>query len=400
MPAPRLRLFQMFMSLPLLACAAGASAIDETSAGSRAAERIEAAIAGGVQFLIERQEGDQSAEWPYEGVYRAGGEIPIGYRVGGTAIAAAALLYAPQQQADLRKVEAIERAVDFIIHAADHPLMAHEFDATYDVRGWGYAYGLWFLLIAKEAGSDADGMDDAIQFFIDGIIATEIPQRGGWNYARRAGFKQPGAPSPFMTAATLQAIFAARAAGFEVPDELIERGIASLKRAKQPSGGYVYSGFAHERSRDGVPGAVGRMLVAESTLYLCGEATQADVRGAVDAFLVHWEWLEKRRAQHGTHAMPYGVAPYYFFFAHLYAAQAVELLPEQERAEYRRRVNERLFAVQSEDGTWNDRIFPRSAAYGTAMSMLALMMPNLPPPPTWSKEDKDQEDESDDPQGE
>ena len=27
------------------------------------------------------------------------------------------------------------------------------------------------------------------------------------------------------------------------------------------------------------------------------------------------------------------------------------------------------------DGTWNDRVFPRSASYGTAMSVLAILAP-------------------------
>lgn len=347
-------------------------------------ERIDAAVARAAELLLTMQEGDENAEWPYEGVYRVRGEIPIGYRVGGTAITGMALLGAPPTQESTDQADAIQRAVNFVISAKDHPLMAHEFEATYDVRGWGYAYGLAFLLRAKDNGLDLDEMDEAIEFFLEGIARTEIPRHGGWNYARREGFDRPGAPSPFMTAATLQALFAAKASGYDVSEEIVERGLSCLQRAKQNSGGYVYSGLAHPRSRDGVPGAVGRMLVAESTLHLAGKASQADVRSAVDAFLVHWEWLEKRRAQQGTHAPPYGVAPYYFHFAHYYAAQAVELLPMHERAEYRRRINERLFATQAENGSWNDRVFPRSAAYGTAMSMLALMMPDLPPPAKWT----------------
>jgi hypothetical protein len=29
--------------------------------------------------------------------------------------------------------------------------------------------------------------------------------------------------------------------------------------------------------------------------------------------------------------------------------------------------------VRDADGTWNDRVFPRSASFGTAMSVLALL---------------------------
>jgi hypothetical protein len=64
-------------------------------------------------------------------------------------------------------------------------------------------------------------------------------------------------------------------------------------------------------------------------------------------------------------------------FAHFYAAQCVELLPEVERGEYRRRINALLFSVREENGSWNDRVFERSAAYGTAMAISAIMQPAL-----------------------
>ena len=45
-----------------------------------------------VELLVELQEPD--GQWAYEGVYRVARQIPVGYRVGGTAIVADTLLYA------------------------------------------------------------------------------------------------------------------------------------------------------------------------------------------------------------------------------------------------------------------------------------------------------------------
>ena len=49
-----------------------------------------------VQYLLKAQEGIVEetviGEWPYEGVYRERGQIPPGYRVGGTAIVLRALI--------------------------------------------------------------------------------------------------------------------------------------------------------------------------------------------------------------------------------------------------------------------------------------------------------------------
>ena len=55
------------------------------------------------------------------------------------------------------------------------------------------------------------------------------------------------------------------------------------------------------------------------------------------------------------------------------AAHAIEFLPDVERDAARIKFREVLFTVRDENGTWNDRVFPRSAGYGTAMSVLALL---------------------------
>ena len=339
------------------------------------------AIEAGVARILEMQEGDANAEWPYEGVYRVRDSetgraiIPIGYRVGGTSICAMAIMQSPGYSENEPAKEAIERAAAFVIASVDHELMQYEdIIGTYDVRGWGYTYGLLFLLNYNNEDRQ-DEIDRAVNFYLNGIAATEIPQRGGWNYARRGGFDKPGGMSPFMTGPTIQALMLAKEKGYEIDEGLIERGLESLLAARLDSGAYVYSGTTRGgRSSEKVPGAVGRMLVSEATLYMNGKATLADVRGAVDAFLVHWEWLDKRRQQTGTHIPPYGIAPYYFYFAHYYAAQAIELLPEQDQGEYHRRLREKLFVNRQDGGTWNDRVFERSANYGTAMSIMALTL--------------------------
>ena len=42
-----------------------------------------------------------------------------------------------------------------------------------------------------------------------------------------------------------------------------------------------------------------------------------------------------------------------------------------------------LFAVRGEDGSWNDRVFDRSAGYGTTLAGMALMAEDLPAPARW-----------------
>jgi hypothetical protein len=373
--------------LPLALWLALTGATQPARPADEPAPNLPAAIARGTEVVLSLEDKDRPGEWPYEGVYRVDGEIPIGYRVGGTGICAITIMSAPDFEKSDAEKAAVQRALAFTLKGLDEPLMSPTaYDAGYDVRGWGYTYALTFMLRLKEKGLVAEGdkerVEKSIRWCIDALQTTEIPEVGGWNYARPPGKNKVAPPSPFMTAPTLQALFEAKKAGYEVDEKVVTRALDFLESAREPSGGIVYSGKG-ANGKQGVPGAVGRMLASESVLYLAGRGSQANIRAAVDAYIVHWDWLNQRRAKPGTHMGPYQIAPYYFYYAHYYAALAVELLPEHERAEYRRRINELLMKTRHEDGSWNDRVFARSANYGTSMAVMAMLMPQAPRPAGW-----------------
>lgn len=375
------------------------------------AAEIEGALRRGVAILVERQENyvegrgnvgepekgssppsEAPREWPYEGVYRLGGEIPIGYRVGGTAICTTAILESAAAQGEELPKEAraaTERALAFVLEGLEHPLMSAGFAGGYDVRGWGHAYALGFLVRMRELGripaSSRGQVDAAIRGLVDALQKTEIKKQGGWNYSRG---KDPddADPSSFMTASTLQFLFEAARAGEDVDASVVEHALDVLESGRLESGAFQYGVDPEHQSGQGfeaVEGAIGRSPACEATLLLAGRGSVERVRGSLDLFLTHWEWLEKRRKQNGTHVKPFMIAPYYFFYAHRYAAQAIELLPETERAGYRAKLHALLWKVREEDGGWNDRVFPRSECFGTAMSMLALLAPRMPTPAGW-----------------
>lgn len=373
-----MRIQALSLSLALIVCAPARAM----------AELGDSDIQEAVEALVGMQEGPSRGEWPYEGVYRVanpdpeGAErhiIPIGYRVGGTSIVGSAVFLAPGYVESGERQAAIERAVGFVCQAVKDPLMEPVYESGYDVRCWGYIYALDFLLLLEREQALPEvhkrAAKKAIHFYLASLQELEIPGSGGWNYARPRGpLSQPAGTSPFMTGPALQALFAAKAQGYRVRSKVVERALDALERGRVDTGEVVYSTMGGHVSRGGeLPGSVGRMLAVESTLRLAGRGDLSRVRGAIDAFLVHWEWLDQRRAKSGTHKKPYGVAPYYFYYAHDQAGRAIELLPEAERGEYRRRLRQRLEEVQLEDGTWNDRVFPRTANYGTACSVLALI---------------------------
>jgi hypothetical protein len=188
-----------------------------------------------------------------------------------------------------------------------------------------------------------------------------------------------------MTPPCLQVLFEAKAQGLPVDAAVVARALDALERCRTADGNYAYS--AQRQTREparSIPGAIGRMVCSESVLMRAGRSDVASIRAALDAFIAHWRQLEIRRKKSGTHVGPYGVAPYYFFFGFYHACDAVELLPVAERAEYRRQFEQLLFAVRDPDGTWDDRVFPRTRNFGTAMTLMALQRPQFPAPAEWS----------------
>ncbi|MDZ4753601.1 MAG: hypothetical protein SGJ11_03800 [Phycisphaerae bacterium] len=353
---------------------------------------IAAAVVDSRAHLLRMQESfannPSRAEWPYEGVYRVRRQIPYGYRVGGTAIVARTLLEAPGYLTDNERIEAVHRACDFIIDAINEPLMSPDpklYKGGYDVRGWGHCYGLRFLLALERINAvpaeRAAKVELAIRWYLHALQSTEIPQTGGWNYARKPGLEVPCGSSPFMTSPCVMALYEAKSNGHAIDEAVLDRALALLERSRGTSGYVDYSTMErHPDQPEQIPGGIGRMVAAESALFLAGRSDTGRVRTAIEAFLTHWPELEARRRKNGTHEPPYGVAPYYFFYGFHHAALAIELLPDDERGPHRDRLNRILFSVREHDLTWNDRVFPRSANFGTAMTMSGLLMPWGPRP--------------------
>ena len=371
---------------------------------------MEAMVSAAVEILVDRQEGANKAEWPYQGVYRVRAEaddpesliegrgrrrtvIPIGYRVGGTSIAGRALMRPTGVREDEARRVALERARSFVVASTGHPRMTPDFDGGYDVRGWGYIYALGFLLELRERelveADAAAETEAAIRFYIDALERIEIPEVGGWNYARRGPLDRPDAISPFMTPPGVQALLEADRQGFDVPDGMVDRAMAGLELSRGEDGYIAYA--ARRKTTDPpsqIPGAIGRMAAVVTVRSEAGAADADEVRTACAAFFEHWDELLKRKGKSGTHQPPYGVAPYYFMYGHGAVAEAIERLPEDERPAWRDRLVDRLVEVRDVEGGWNDRVFDRSTAYGTSMALLALTQPQessrtrgMPDPP-------------------
>lgn len=331
------------------------------------------AIAMGVAQLLEIQDDDGA--WPYEGVYRVNQKIPVGYRVGGTAICCQALMYATPADRQITS-QAVADGVNLILRELDHPLMAPSQADRYDVRVWGHIYALDLFCRIQQSDQFPDLKNQTAPWIhkLTQVLLEEELKSGGWNYANRR------AHAGFVTAPAVQALLWARQCGETIPDSVWKRSAEAILRSRNDDAAFAYSGNENSDRPTKLPGSIARSANCEATLSLLGLERNNAIATALNAFHVHWDELEKRRKKSGTHKPPYGVAPYYFYYGHRYAAFAIQQLPKELRPAEFERLFQVILRTRDPDGTWNDRVFARSRAYGTAMTVLALLENEVPQP--------------------
>ena len=329
-------------------------------------------VENAVDRLLELQHDDGA--WPYEGVYRVRGKIPTGYRIGGTAIVCSALLSSGQPTDKIR--DAVGRGIDLILKELENREMRPSKVSRYDVRIWGHIYALdLFCRIEKTKGFDSlqEKTKGKIQEMVDAVVFQEI-KNGGWNYANKVRH------CCFVTGPAVQSLLLAKECGADVPDEVLSRSVKVLEDSRHDEGVYPYTGTS--RRGDTQAGSIARGPVSETTLMLLGKGDPSKLKFAIDSFHENWDELEKRRKKTGTHKPPHGIAPYYFYYGHRYAAQGIRLLDSNDRSKEFERFKKALLKTKDPDNTWNDRVFEQSKAYGTAMSVLSLAQENVVMPKT------------------
>ncbi len=339
---------------------------------------------------------DQPREWPYE-LAAPGGYISMPMRIGSTAIVCMALVQSPGYSDNRKYQAAVKRATEFMLKEFEHnPELGKKRSGT---QVWAHMYGLEFLLLGlrKEIFADEDQVriKKMVHHLIECLNSTAHGwPAGGWNYTGIEPCK------PFMTGAALLILYQAHAQGFKVNADVIKKALDTLETTRTKEGGYAYSGgflpleksavFKELRHWASLPGSAGRACVSELSLLQAGRSNHRRLRAVIEGFFDHWDELMKRTGTKG-HGGPYNIASYYFMFAHRYAAMAIEALPEKDRPEFRRKMQQVLWKTRV-DGSWNETKISRNRSYSTAMAMLSLMAPEANPVPQWKPQKKSVQD--------
>lgn len=370
-------------------------------------EEILASIERGVEFLVQSQR-ENGAWGSAESQRYYGITAPIpgaheAFRTAVTSLAIAALIEsAGQFEGERREVvqTAIEKGQDWLLEHGDELRRAapdangqrrdsHLHRRTFTLYSvWGHAYAIHALALLHHR---AEG-DEKLQAKLKSLIEYQVDRlrrcaflNGGWGYYDMvARTKTPsGSPISFTTATVLITLQEAAELGVEFPAELTQKALDSILRQRYPDFSYAYGEYLRFYPRMDINrpgGSLGRSQVCNLAMRMYGDPLVTDevLTNWLNRLIARNGWLSMSRKRHipgeSPHFADFGVAGYFYYYGHYYAAMCVEELPESERPFYQDHLAAIIVPLQEKDGSWWDfLLYDYHQAAGTGMAVSTLV---------------------------
>ena len=101
---------------------------------------------------------------------------------------------------------------------------------------------------------------------------------------------------------------------------------------------------------------------------------EKDIEWGLEQFVKHHKFLDVARNKPIPHEAYYANAAYFYLFAHYYASQVVQLLPEAKRAKFTPTIQEGILDASQKNGSmWDFWIADNTKPYGTAFGVMGLV---------------------------
>ncbi len=385
----------------------GTSSPQENETG----KTLQDAIRKGLDYLLKNQGSDGS--WGSSKNVKA--EKSKTWATSALAILA---IHMSQSKVKLEKshLDSMQKAIKFLLEFQPKEGKPK----SYDNRHWNTAYTLFCL-----AKLYRDGKDEKIKEKLDGCVKALVSgqeAKGGWTYLpkgerakdekeeekqdqeEKTKVVKDVAQQTFLTAAVLISLVEAKNAGVDISDKVITKAVDFLQSMRTEDAAFRYRDGLGQKSDKTVSsplGSSGRSVACELALFLAGGGSQEKLIAALDNFFKYQDKLEARRKQGATakggkpsekgntltHDMKNGgIAPYYFFYSHFYASQALHFVGKDSRIqigvpdpvdktpqEAIETLKEMISALQEDEfgGSWLDSGHG-GRTYGTSMAILIL----------------------------
>lgn len=343
---------------------------------------VEKAIRRGVDFLVGYQNKNGSWGSPTRtkglNIYASVPGSHHAFRAATTSLCVKALIEIGDDRPEV--IAALDRGEAYLLEHLEHVRRADQ-TALYNV--WAHAYSIQALLRMQERHRDNKETLAAIRKLVDlqiDLLNRYATVSGGWGYYDfDIHTKQPGGePTSFTTATAMIALKEAKDAGYKVPERLVERGLATLKRQQKPDFSYLYSENFVFYPMSGINrpgGSLGRSQACNLCLRLWGDERITDqvLIDWLDRLVARNLWLDLGRKRPVPHESYFAVAAYFFYYGHYYAAECVAQLPPELRPKYRGYLADILLRLQEKDGSWWDfPFYDYHQPYGTAFALMTL----------------------------
>lgn len=205
------------------------------------------------------------------------------------------------------------------------------------------AFGMTHNTLPIETGELKLTIDRAIE-----RIERAQTKLGGWGYE-----PQPTSDEASVTICCVQALRAARNAGFTVDKKVVEKGIQYIKKCKNKDGSYRYS-LSMGVSNSSFALTAG----AVASLAFLGEYDCEEYRAGVE----YMNRFRPPRVRDGGH----------YFYENFYAVLAMYYAGGKDWAEWYPPLRDEIVKLQKADGSWHMEL---SAEYCTAFGCLMLEVP-------------------------
>ena len=293
-------------------------------------EKAADAVKRGLAFLAARQNPDGSL-----------GRANLQGSIGVTSLAGLAMM------ADDAHAGALEHAMKYV-------LQSQQPDGYFHTKGTMYDHGFAtiFLAEALRAGKAVPGAKESVTKAVAVIQKSQNPE-GGWRYQPQPD-AEPGGDSS-MTSCQLLALVAARDAGIDVRDEVINKAAGYLKRCQDPDGGFHY---ILRGGNSAFPRSAAALAASAAVLKFADAQNLPDMTKATDYVL---KFLPKPGDSQADGK--------FFIHGNYYAAQAMHGVPGDAAKRWRDGIREHLLGIQQADGSWADKM---SVELTTSQACLTL----------------------------
>lgn len=357
---------------------------------------LESSIERGVDFLIKSQRDSGAWGGPQKtkglNIYAPGMASHLAFRTGTTSLAIMALCQS-REMFDGERREKMESAIDrgqawllehsgALVRAAPGADVALMGIALYSI--WGHAYAIHATTALHERAADDEKLQAKLMALLNvhvGRLKSSEFIDGGWSYYDEGAktLKPSGSPFSFSTATVLIALKDAARLGVDFPDPLAKKAIASILRQRYPDFSYAYGEYLKMRPRYDInrpAGSLGRSQVCNLALRLYGDEQVTDevLKTWLNRLFARNGWLSMGRKRPIPHDSDFGVAGYFYYYGHYYAALCVEELPKDERSYFFDHLARILMPLQEKDGSWWDYpLYDYHQPWGTAMAVSVLV---------------------------